>query len=71
MVSVSSFLIREGAALKSLEPGDTFSEWIWQKEALLPGQDFMHWTFIHLVITATLGLLFFWLFFHFGWGLFR
>ena len=71
MLTVTSFLAREITALTSKVPGDTLSEWVWHKEGLLPGQTFMHWTFFHLVITATLGLLFFWLFFHFGWGLFR
>ena len=65
------FCAKEGAALANKTPGDTLSEWIWDKEALLPGQHFMQWTFLHFAITGTLGLLFFWLFFHFGWGLFR
>jgi len=66
-----SFLIPELYFLFSGRPDRTLSYAIWRLIGLKEGQGFWQWSFGHYFFMACFGMLIFWLFFHFGWGLFR
>lgn len=66
-----SFLIMELWALISKRPDRTLSYAIWRLERFKAGEGFWEWSAGHYLFMGAFGLLIFWLFFHFGWGLFR
>lgn len=65
------FLVPETIALVRGRVDDTLSGAIWQLEQFKPGQPVSQWTAFHLLFIAVLGVLFIWLFFHFGEGWWR
>ena len=71
VTSFGTFLLVETYALIKKHPEWTLSEAIWRLEKFIPGQSFWAWSAGHYLFMAAFTLLIFWLFFHFGWGLFR
>lgn len=67
----TSFLVAELWMLAAHRPQDTLSANVWRWESFLPGQNVMHWTFVHFALIVGLLVLDFWLLGHFGWGLWR
>lgn len=49
----------------------TLSAAVWHLEGFVPGQRVIDWSAFHFLFIGVLGVLFVWLFFHFGMGLFR
>lgn len=72
LVVLVSFLVPEIYSLVSHHPEGTLSDTIWRLEGEKPGQPFvLKWNAFHLLFMGELLLVDIWLFFHFGWGLFR
>lgn len=68
---VTGFLIPEIWMLIAGRPQDTLSAEIWRLEQFRDGQPVTAWTAFHFLFIAMLLVLDVWLFFHFGWGLWR